>query len=170
MTMTPPRRLAILYLVGGTILCGCGSGGAKNDKRLKTVNVSGVVTYKGQPVDGATVTFNPGVATNPNAASDGKSAFATTDAQGRYNLGTYATGDGAIPGKYFVTVTKVLSHERKPDPIDEKDYVPPEEGEQSSPTKPAAMIPAKYAATTTSGLLFEVKDAAAQMFDIELKD
>ncbi len=68
-------------------LAGCGSDG------IGTAAVKGTVTYKGAPVDGATVMFAP-------TGSDGKTAAGTTDAQGNFTLATIEAGDGAMPGSY----------------------------------------------------------------------
>jgi hypothetical protein len=58
--------------------------------------VTGVVTVDGKPVAAAQVLF-----TSPNR----RPAAGETDADGRYVLSTYETGDGAAVGSYTVTVT-----------------------------------------------------------------
>ena len=76
---------AVLALVSG----GC-SGGSK---------VQGTVKYKGQPVDGATVSL---VADDGNIVASGQ-----TDASGKFTLQT-AQGKDTIPaGTYKATVTKM---------------------------------------------------------------
>ena len=154
-------------LVPATLLMtvvGCGGGGEGAGNREKTVAVSGVVTFNNVPVEGATVTFSPG----SGAATDSKAkaAFGVTDANGTYHLTTYALNDGAIPGNYFVTVSKQFPVERKPDP-DEENYQPPEETEAKAPP-PTTGLPPKYATPTSSGLKAEVKDSGAQTFDFKL--
>ncbi|MGL4942211.1 MAG: carboxypeptidase-like regulatory domain-containing protein [Thermoguttaceae bacterium] len=69
--------------------------------------VEGKVTYNGNPVAGAAVTFTP-------AAGDAAamSAFGTTDAAGVYRLTaqqniTYGEGKGTAAGAYVVTVSKM---------------------------------------------------------------
>lgn len=145
------------------LLSGCGGGGEGAAKREKTLPVSGKVTYRGQPVTGATVTFSPGQ--DPNR----KAGFAVTDDNGNYTIGTYVVGDGAIEGTYFVTVSKAMpTTVRQPDPPEDQ-YVPPEDMPPVKTGPPVQMIPAKYATSTSSGLTFEVK-VGNDKFDIELKD
>jgi len=66
--------------------------------------VSGVVTYKGEPVAGATVSFLP-------VSDEGILAVGTTDADGRYVLvapvQAKGVSKGAFAGKYNVTVRKL---------------------------------------------------------------
>jgi len=129
--------LAVLILVVGTI--GCGQG------RPKTVPVSGTVTLDGQPVDGASVTFYP--------ASGGRPAMGTTDAQGNFTLTTFEKGDGAIPGTYNVTVTKVAAGEASPD--EQSDTGEALMGAEDTEGK--SLLPVKYSSVKTSGLTVEVK-------------
>lgn len=78
--------LAILSL-----LAGCGDSG-------KPHSVSGVVLMEGQPIHGANVTFHPieGQAVRP--------AVGTSDAAGKFSLSTFRADDGALRGKYKVTI------------------------------------------------------------------
>lgn len=157
------NRMPIAVLAVALVLSGCGGGGEGTAKREKTHPVSGKVTYRGQPVAGATITFNPGQ--DPAR----KAGFGITDDNGNYSIGTYAVGDGAIEGSYMVTISKALpAAVRQPDPPEDQ-YVPPEEMPAAKPTPPVQMIPAKYASPTSSGLTFEVKPGS-NTFDIELKD
>src|SRR6185436_12065008 len=74
--------------------------GCSEAKPFDTVKVTGLVTLDSQPVDGATVVFQP-------ATGAGKAATGMTDKDGKFNLTTSTAGDGAMPGTYKVTVTKV---------------------------------------------------------------
>lgn len=138
--------------------------GGKSANREKTVRVTGVVTYQNKPVEGATVTFNPGT------GSTARAAFGVTDSNGKYSLTTYESNDGAIPGKYFVTVAKKVGPERPADPAREEDYVPPEDMPKQPVAAPVSVLPAKYAAPTTSGLTADVTDKSGQTFDFPLAD
>ena len=80
---------AAVLLVAGL---GCGGSG-------KPVKTEGLVTLDGKPVDGATVTFHP-------EAEQGHVATGLTDADGVFQLQTFAEADGALPGEYKVTVIK----------------------------------------------------------------
>lgn len=163
-------RLAfsILAMVGllGLMLNGC----SKGPSRPKTYPVSGTVTLNGQPVDGATVVFVPkapstGGTTNPQGP---QAASGETDAQGRYSLGTFAKGDGAIPGEYLV---KVFKYPKPTTPAGtssggEEEYQPPEENALPPPAA-KNMLPEKYANEQTSGLSFTV-EPKSNTFDISL--
>jgi len=73
------------------VLLGCGEPAGE------TAPVSGVVTYKGAPVEGATVAFHPRM---------GQMATGKTDASGKFTLSTYNPSDGAPPGQCTVTISK----------------------------------------------------------------
>ena len=157
--------LAMLALLG-LMLNGC----SKGPSRPKTYSVSGTVTFNGQPVDGATVVFVPkALGTGGAAAPQGPQvATGETDAQGRYSLGTFAKGDGAIPGEYLV---KVFKYPKPATPAGtssggEEEYRPPEENAPPPPA-PKNMLPEKYANEQTSGLSFTV-EPKANTFDISL--
>lgn len=66
----------------------------------KLAPVSGKITYKGAPCDGALVVFHP---LESDRVNDPK-PVATTAADGTYNLTSFAENDGAEPGEYGVTV------------------------------------------------------------------
>src|SRR5438876_2881402 len=87
-------RLRIYVIFGFAALgaCGCGSG-------PKTYKVDGVVTLDGKPLAGATVAFMP-------QAQDGHLARGLTDQDGKFQLSTFGTNDGAVRGEYKVTVIK----------------------------------------------------------------
>jgi hypothetical protein len=61
------------------------------------VKVRGIITLDGKPLAGATVTFQP-------VDKKGNMATGKTDEAGNYVLRT-ADADGALPGKYKVTVS-----------------------------------------------------------------
>ena len=103
--------------------------------------VTGRITYRGQPLPAATVTFNPG--------SDARAATALTDADGRYTLGTYSISDGAVHGKHRVTIV-ARGAERPLKPGERGSGIPGE----MMPGEP--VIPKKYFTPETSGLEFEV--------------
>jgi hypothetical protein len=104
---------------------GCGSGAAKLYK------VSGKITLDGQPVSAANVQFEP---VDPSTGQ--KSASGRTGSDGTFSLTTNTSGDGAMAGKYKVTVTKA-----KDDPIQQS-------GPPPNPADPESMreAMAKFAA------------------------
>jgi hypothetical protein len=72
--------------------------GCSGDGLEPVYPVSGTITFKGKPVEGAIVAFSP--------TTGGQAASGTSDASGVYKLTTRDSGDGALVGKYVVTVAK----------------------------------------------------------------
>ena len=119
----------------------------------KTAPVSGTVTLDGQPVAGAVVRFTPD-GTRPVMA------YGLTQNSGQYRLTTYEKGDGAVPGKYAVTVVFKKTT-----------------GPATDPTDPAAApgaaqetwsAPKKYSDPKTSGLWAEVAPGVNRI-DLDLR-
>jgi hypothetical protein len=81
-------QLSVVLMVAG-----CGSRPVNPDM----APVSGTVTYQGQPVADANVAFH----------ADERGSFAVTDSQGRFQLQSEQPGDGAIPGEYSVSISKM---------------------------------------------------------------
>ena len=84
----------LLLMVGIALCVGCPQG----VDHPPTHPVTGTVTYNGDPVEGANVTFV--------ATGGGQGAAGVTDASGKYTLTTFASGDGAVAGKYGVKIFK----------------------------------------------------------------
>jgi hypothetical protein len=61
------------------------------------VKTAGIVTLDGQPLEGVEVTFHP-------EDEKGKVATGETGSDGRFRLSTRNPFDGALPGKYKITV------------------------------------------------------------------
>jgi hypothetical protein len=145
-------RLGTL-LVLAAVAVGCSQGNA-----IKTVPVSGKVTYKAQPVEGATVSFIPD--------GDGRPAIAISGAGGAYRLMTLDV-PGALPGTYTVTV-------RKSDiPLESTKPVTMEEAVKMNtrpPPPPKELLPGRYADASKSPLKFEVKPGQNNTFDLLLAD
>ena len=131
--------------------------------------VSGKVTMKGQPVEGATIIFVP-------STSDGEAATAITNASGEYKLTTYSTGDGARPGKYSVKLSKWDQKLAAKPTGQEKRFITYEE-EQATykepppnappPPAPKNLLPKKYDSESESGLIHTVAEAPST-FDITI--
>lgn len=125
----------------------------------KTYPVTGIVTLKGEPVSGATVTFH---------GADGKStAVGNTDAAGRYTLTAGPAGKGALAGKYQVAIVKFKAAEPAP-AAKAGEYVPPDPN-QPPPPAPENLLPAKYADPKTSALTAEVQTSGPSNFDFKLE-
>lgn len=82
-------------LLSALALAGCG----RSD--FPTAKVKGRVTYQGQGVANASVTFAP----SGEGGLVGKSALGATDASGNFVLSTYQNEDGAVVGKHKVAVS-----------------------------------------------------------------
>ncbi len=141
---------------------GCPGGGTGVD----TVAVTGTVTLDGSPVGGANVAFSP-------KSADGRAAAGITDASGRFTLTTIEAGDGAVPGSYAVTITKVSGGDQAgaalADRMSRGETLTAEEldtlargGEGDVEQKSA--IPEKYASADTSGFTAEVKSGGTNDF------
>ena len=93
--MHPVRfHLWVLEALGAVIAC----AGCAGQQGPQTFPVTGIVTLNGAPAADITVTFVPdGV---------GISAVGVTNASGTYTLTTRTSGDGALPGRYQVSLAK----------------------------------------------------------------
>jgi hypothetical protein len=91
--------------------------GCSRDNRPKTYPVQGRLTYAGKPMAKAVIMFFPaGVSERPLPSQ------ATADAEGRYQLSTFLTNDGAPAGEYVVTLTWPLpKREKRSDPEGDSD-------------------------------------------------
>ena len=123
-----------------TLNNGCGDG------RPRTYPAGGSVTYGGRAVAGAQVMFLP---------EAGPPATAITDESGEYQLRTFVAGDGAVPGRHRVTITKNVALPAEPD----NPY--PETRNE---------LPAKYARPDRSGLTAEVTADGQNEFDFQLSE
>lgn len=104
---------------------------------------TGVVTLDGSPLADVLVNFYP--------QGGGSSAFATTDAEGKFTVKTSGAETGLAPGEYTVSVSP-------PDADSEA-----AEGAAGPPA-----IPEKYASGKTSGLKVTVSGGQANELKIEL--
>jgi hypothetical protein len=80
------------------ILAGCSA--QERFHRKPTVKASGTVFYKGQPAKGAIVIFAPVNGTD----ADNAGAQAKVSEDGSFQLTTYTSNDGVLPGDYTVLV------------------------------------------------------------------
>lgn len=153
--------LGSLLCVGGVIvLVGC--GGPVDPNRPKTIPVSVAVTYKGAPVAGATVTFQP-------AASQQRGAVAVTDDRGQAEMWTFEPGSGVLPGSYNVSVSKVaVTSMPDPEKTSPQEYARLERELASQP--PKHEVPAKYSETATSGLTVDVSESGDNRVTLDLTD
>lgn len=131
------RPVLALILVGTG---GCSPEGAPWAKaRPPVYPVSGRVLLGGQPLVGASVHFF--------SADAKRTAYGMTDGEGRFELTTFESGDGAVEGEHSVKVRKVdiISHDDPSiDYASSLKTAPPPETKWHSPQR--------YADYATSGL------------------
>jgi hypothetical protein len=140
------------------LITGVAGGGCSSGNPLGAVPVTGKVTYKGQPVAGATVSFL--------GEGDTRPATAVTASDGSYALMTLDYR-GAVPGTYAVVVRKTELPIESLQPVSMEDAV---KLNTRPPPRPKELLPAKYGDASKTPLKFEVKKGQPNRFDLELAD
>lgn len=149
---------AFALLIFTIALSGCGGGGAqRGEGKPQAVPAGGVVLYNQQPVADATVIFHP-------QAEGGQGATARTDASGKFQLMTYQPGDGAVPGEYLVTVSKVEV------PGAGLAEAPVEDDPAAATAEEIWHIPQRYGDAGSSDLKATVAPQGENQFTFELTD
>jgi hypothetical protein len=129
-------------------ITGCGS----DDGLGKRYSVSGTVKYKGDPLAKGQINFLP---------QDGKGRGASGPIDnGNYTLSTNGDRDGALPGKYSVTIlakeldlTKAEARSKK---LGTAIPLPSDVAKANRTAK--NLVPVKYSSPDTSKLTAEVKE------------
>ena len=153
-----PSRLAPAWLALLATALGCGG-----KDRLEVAPVSGQILYKGQGVPRATVIFHPDGASATKAGR--LRPFAYADDEGKFQLKTYVTGDGAPPGDYRVCIIAASvgpAARTKDQPVS----AGPDSAGPSIQIPPA--ITERYANVETSGIKVEVKEGENILDPFEL--
>ena len=139
------QGISLLSIFMVASLHGCGG---PEDTRPARNSVSGMVTYQGNPVEGAVIVFRP-------AGSEGQTANGRTDATGAFKMGTFEGTDGVVPGEYGVMITKLeATSTSQALPEDDPNYDPNPKEE----APPKNLLPEKYAKVETSGLTVSVPE------------
>jgi hypothetical protein len=120
------------------LVAGCGAAG-----RVPVFPVQGQVLFNGKPAAGAQVVFHPAGKTG----SDALRPTAQVDADGKFTLTTFTSGDGAPAGEYEVTVEQWVS--KNDDPA-------------------VNVLPARYRQVRTSGLRVTIAANENQVPTIKL--
>ena len=141
-----PTGLSVLALfISLFFLQGCG---ATEDELPQRTVVSGVVTFDGEPVEGATITFRP-------VEENGQTANGRTDEEGQFTMGTFEGTDGVVAGDYTVMISKIKSNAPvEVLPEDDPNYDPDPKPEPP----PENILPEKYSKAETSGLTVSVSN------------
>lgn len=138
------RAGCALLLMCALVVCGCGPGD------VARTNVTGKVTYKGNPLPAGTVAFINGSTVATGEIKDGQ-----------YSIPNVAVGENKIS----VTTPPPPSQGQQ---MQMKQKV---EGKSFSGEAPTSVaIPAKYNNPDSSGLTYTVTAEKTQTNDIELKD
>jgi len=141
-------------------LAGCGSKGGKSA-------LSGKVTYKGQPVNGASLFLIP-------MSGEGKDAVIPVTQEGTFNVSGIPQGEYKVVVKPAETSSGLPTMaELKNMPADKRAKA--EESlkkmqEEQQQTKPTIPFPDKYKTHMSSDLKLTVGKAAPPQQDLELKD
>jgi len=94
-------KMWIKFLLSFHALVAVGLVGCSGGSSVETYDVSGTVTYNGQPVANVGVTFIPD--------GGGLAATGRTDAEGKFDsLTTRESGDGVAEGNYIVTLSTII--------------------------------------------------------------
>lgn len=153
----------LLLVMFVTCCCSGCSGAGKGHERQPVYKVTGVLTRKGEPVEGALIRLLPMGGERPGAV-------ATTDPEGKFELTTYEKGDGACEGDYVILITKeqVSMSSVSSGSEEAADYVPPDD--VGPPRAPKNLLPAKYANPALSGLRARIERQGPNHLEIDLPD
>jgi hypothetical protein len=130
---------AVVLLIA--VAAGCGD---RND-RFTLVPAEGVLKIDGRPAANITIQFMPDVA----RGGRGPTSFATTDAEGKFQLKTYDGRDGAVEGAHIV----ILADQDEERPA------------QGQPLRKTPRLDSKYS-TAAGGLTAEVKKGTPITLDV----
>jgi len=134
------------------VISGCGN-------KLKTYKVTGTVTYKGEPVNDASVTFSPKV------EGKGDVAFSYTNDKGVYVLQTPQgkPGGGTTPGEYLVLISKAELVNVGQTGVDST-------GNALFNQKVNLLLPPKYSGNESPFSATVTKDSRKNVFNFDLED
>ena len=128
--------------------CLATSGCGQKEEIPELVSVTGKVTFQGQPLANASISFFP--ADEDKESTSVVRPHAQTDEQGEYELSWNTENGGAPPGKYQVAITAF-----KPNDDEE--------------VQPESLIPKKYNSPKTSGLIADVREDGENVFNYDLQ-
>jgi hypothetical protein len=159
------RKVArfIALFVGLILAAGCSDDGFGRQR----YSVHGTVTYnKGEKLANGQISFVP-------EAQDGQAASGPIE-DGYYSLTTLTEGDGALPGKYKVTVVaKDVDYEKVQSAARSKGMPPtaalPQPLIARARKDARSKVPTRYNLPTTTDLTADV-EARSNTKDFELKD
>jgi len=146
------------WLLTVVFAAGCGGYDKWKDGRPKTYFTSGKVLLDGQPVEGATVTFQP------VDEATGKPGSAVTDSNGYFEVQTFDPGDGLTEGVHRVAIAKTRM-------LDKATKQEVTEVNSDAPLIEDHLLPKKFSSFTTSKLevTIQPKTNKLEAFDLPSK-
>lgn len=147
------RVILSLCVMLSLSLSGCSQPVGPVGEVIAVVPASGIVTFKGKPIEGFQVTFMP--------VSGARPSIGVSDASGKFVLGTNGTGDGAVVGANKVAVVwspPELADDTTAGAIDDPSKMP----------KAPVEIPEKYHNPETSGITLDVPESGTSELKIDL--
>ncbi len=135
-------------LVAASLLCGLAVG-CSGSKQTPVYPVRGQVLLNGKPLPQAIVTFHPN-----GAGPDAPAPSAQTDAEGRYTLTSFESGDGAPEGDYAVSLVCFRARELR---------------KGSDEDSARNIVPVRYANAATSRLTAKVSPGANELPPLQVK-
>jgi hypothetical protein len=164
MSILPLRRIA--WPIGAAVAAAglLGIAGCGDDTGLdRRYPVSGTVTYKNQPVPKGRINFIP---VDPKAQRPANGDIEN----GHYTLTTATPGDGALPGKYQVTIqAQEVDNTQVVDTVKKEGGGGRQGDIAKAASKAKNLIPSKYLLPETSGLEKTVEERS-NTIDIPLTD
>jgi hypothetical protein len=158
-------RMVVLCLMAG-LLSGCSERAAGSSPRVKTYKVKGKVTYLGNPIAGASVSFSP--------QDKQPAAVGRTNDDGEFSLTTYRAGDGAAEGDYKVMIV-LTDSEAGSAPAEAHgttagvDYNSASGHSATKKKGGGSILPAKYGDPSQTTLTAKVQASGPNEFPFDLK-
>ena len=158
--------LALCALTSSFVGCGAKGSGSRSG----LVAAAGVVKYNGAPVDDAVIEFRSAEGVE-NSLAAGRS-----DAEGKFTLMTDRPNDGALPGKYKVTVKKQVE---TIDGLTREEYMAqhPSEGDEKSDVVFSKervvveqLLPVQYSDPENTPLEIEIPAKGNKKIALDLQD
>lgn len=147
--MISKTHLLLLIILGLVALSGC-----KGPKIKGLVPVRGIVTYNGEPLEGAAVCFTPKEFQTGDRLATGK-----TDANGAFELRTIGEL-GILPGEYVVVLIKNEAIPSKQ---------PPRAG-RPAPQTIKSLLPKRYGDPKTTDLNVAVENNGIRDLRLDIAD
>jgi hypothetical protein len=131
---------------------GCGGQDRWQAGRPTVVESAGAITHGGKPLANAVITLLP--------VAGSHSAYARSDADGKFTLTTFDANDGAVAGDYKVTVTCIVV-ENEPNPKDPEHLPPLHHAEYS-------LIPEDYGSEDKTPLTLTIPETGSDELALTL--